>query len=133
MNGKSWMYIVAAIWILIAAMLNFSREGNLWVNVTAGLVVWVTAYFDIYRAGETAWYRMYSALGALAIGTWLVIAGLLPAFAGNFYLFLMNNALMALLLAYIGSATMEETDDPSHQEAGKRSPADNVTRVGYQH
>ncbi len=133
MNRKSWVYIAAAIWILVAAMVNFSREGNLWVNVTAGLAVWVTAYFDIYRAGDTGWKKRYGSLGALAVGTWLAITGFFPAFAGNFSLFLMNNALMALLLAYIGSVTMEEIDDPSHQKAGERSPADNVARVGSRH
>jgi hypothetical protein len=96
---QAWTVGILGLWLVIAAFLPFSPDGNLWNNLIVGIIVAVSGFTAIKEKNWQGWT-------AGILGIWLIIAAFIPeiqAHTGNMW----NGIIVGILLMIAGFGALE--------------------------
>jgi len=101
MLWKTWTLGIVGLWLVLAAFLGFTQQGNLWNNLIVGLIAIVAAFGMVSTKPGQAWT-------AGVLGAWLVVAAFIPAVVSGPGL-LWNNVIVGTVIALSGFMAMQKT------------------------
>jgi hypothetical protein len=94
MTGKAWIIGILGLWLIVASFLTLGQAGNLWNDLTVGVILAVLAFSMTRDRPGQGWI-------AGVLGLWTIVAAFIPGLhhgAGLFW----NNIPVGVVVALAG-------------------------------